>query len=564
MPPELTAYLDYREISGGKPSTLEEFRTELQRFPRNAVVRLCAVMNTIVATWLGDFNLQVQMKFVRSFFPPRTADRIFATNRPVFHRHQLLFVMQQALQHCSKADSPIVGPYFDGLGTVLLMASDHLHTPMIDRADLSDKALQVMVSMIPTLEANQVTHYLNRIARSYLMLSKFTEPLRRTAEFVDVHALFEEATKLPLPTYQALVWGAVSRFAKVDELRITEDMSAFSIGPDWFLNTLVPEAQINSFLADISATPDGFAESLAQKNPQLNDFTVLRDKPFIDDLDRFFPVDFTFLSDKLESGLFWRVHNNFREKRDKDRLHVFWGHVFELYLNWIFQRACTGRPNHFYPDPKFLSDPNEQVCDGLIVCGRVAILMEYKGSTFTAASKYGGEIEPLKREIDEKLVGEPNRRKGVRQLAHAVERLGRPEDTDSIQGLDMSQIAVLMPVVITRDDIGSAWGINAYLDSRFKELKTAKKHWRPTTSLFCLSADDVEKISPLLSDISFADLLNARHKADKALMSSFWTAENRVIRKKGYKKPEFVFETMKELTRLTTRTLGLKPPVPTE
>lgn len=557
--PELVSYLDYREINGGKPSTLAEFQEELARFPRNAVARLCAAMNTVIATWIGDFNLEVQQRFIRSFFPPEFAEKIIATNRPVFHRHQLLFSIQQAFLHCTKIDEPLPAPYFGGFGRVLLMASDHLHIPMPEGpAETSEKAAQVIVSLLPTLEANNFTNYLNRIVRSFVMLSRFVEPLRGQKVFFDVPALFEEATKIPLATYQSLIWGSMSRFSKVERLRNTQDVSDLSVATEWYGKHL-PQIQTDSFLTDISATPDQFAQVLTQKAPRAIDFTVLRDKPFIHDTGRFFPVDFTFLSDKLESGVFWRVHNNFQERGEKELFHIFWGMVFEQYLNWIFEQTCRGKANRFYRDPRFASNADEQVCDGLIVSGRAAILMEYKGSTFTAASKYGGDANVLKAELESKLIGEPDRRKGVRQLAHSVERLCKRENADSIQGVEMADIEVIFPVIITRDDIGSAWGMNAYLNARFQELKAIEKQWRPVTSLFCLSANDAEMISSYLSDTSFAELLNARYRTEKPLMASFLTTENSVMNRRGVRKPEFVLEGMKELTKMTVQVLGLKP-----
>lgn len=562
MAAQLLAYLDYREVNRGVASTLDEFREELRKFPRNTVLRLCAVMNSVIAGWLGDVNFEVQERFIRSLFPPNLSQRMVAVKRVVFHRHQLLFVAREALAHCNTIEGLITEPYAGGFGKVLLMASDHVHMPMPDDSEppgaIQDKAINVMVTMLPSLEANHFTNYLDRIARSFLMLSRFTEPLREGRLFFDVRALFEEAAGIPLQVYQSLVWGSLSRFAKVERLRTTNDMLDFALPSAWFGSTRIPPAQIEAFLADVAASGEALATRLTQRAPAKLDFTIFRDKPLIREAAYSLPVDFTFVSDKLESGVFWRVHNHLPNDSDRDRFHSFWGLLFEQYLNWLFGQHCKGRANRFYPDPRFESNPDEQVCDGLVICGRSAVLMEYKGSTFTAASKYGGDADVLKREIEGKLVGTEARRKGVRQLVNAVERLCRRENTDGIRGIDTETLEVLIPVVITRDDVGSAWGLNAYLNERFRELKGAYGLWRPVTSLFSLSADDVEKISSYLSDTRLSDLLLARYRADRRLMSSFWTAGNRVVDKKGFRKPAFVYSALRELTELTADVLGLE------
>jgi hypothetical protein len=556
MPPTLVAYLDYRTLNGGKPSTLEQLREGLRRLPRNAVVRLCCAMNSLVATWVGEQDMEVQTNLIRGAFPPERASQILSTGRPVFHRQQLLFTIKEALRWSVKSDEPITRPFWDGLGEVLLMANDHLHVAMVERTEFSDKAAEVVVSTVPVLEANNATSYLTRMARSYLTLSRFVEPLRGTANFFDVRSLFEKATKVPLEVYQSLLWGSISRVANVEKLRKSVDLADFAIPRKWFATTKISEAQIESFLADISASLDELGR-LTQKESKPNDFTLLKDHPVIDDLEHFLPIDFTFLTDKLESGVFWRVHNHL-DSKDKEKFHAFWGVVFEKYMNWVFTQASNGKSNRFLPDPRFRSNTNEQVCDGLILCDRTAVLMEYKGSTFTARTKYGGDADCFKTEVESKLVGTPQKRKGIRQLAEAVDKLCRPDNPDAIDGVDMTEVTVIFPLLITRDDIGSAWGMNAYLNSRFQELISGMRRLRPVTSLFCMSADDIEKLSPFLADTSLAKTLSARHKAEKPLMASFWMVDNKFLRRKGTRKPTIAMDATKELTQLTLRTLGLK------
>ena len=145
------------------------------------------------------------------------------------------------------------------------------------------------------------------------------------------------------------------------------------------------------------------------------------------------------------------------------------------------------------------------------------------------------------------------------QLAHAVDKLCRQKDPDGIQGLDMSNVEVILPVVIMRDDIGSAWGMNAYLNIRFQESKTVQAQGRAVTALFCLSANDIEMISSYLFDTRLLDILMARYRAERPLMASFWTTENTVLKKRNFRKPQFVFDQMKELTAMSLKVLGLKP-----
>src|ERR1700722_2538751 len=127
MPPSIMTYLIGRELTG-KPTTHEEFRNRLQLFSRSAVLRLTSILNMLLSKWAGDYDFAAHAKLVRSFFPPRTAAAIIETKRLAFHRHQLLFVAQEALRHCGDDARDMTGPYWGGFGVVLLMASDLLDT----------------------------------------------------------------------------------------------------------------------------------------------------------------------------------------------------------------------------------------------------------------------------------------------------------------------------------------------------------------------------------------------------------------------------------------------------
>jgi hypothetical protein len=119
MPPELLSYLDYRALNRNVPSAIEEFRDELRRFPRNAVIRVCCAINNVIATWVADFDMGVQWDLVHRFFPLGRVSEIVALGRPVFHRHQLLFVMQEALRYCSDLDGEAGAPPVTELGCAI-------------------------------------------------------------------------------------------------------------------------------------------------------------------------------------------------------------------------------------------------------------------------------------------------------------------------------------------------------------------------------------------------------------------------------------------------------------
>jgi len=184
--------------------------------------------------------------------------------------------------------------------------------------------------------------------------------------------------------------------------------------------------------------------------------------------------------------------------------------------------------------------------------------MEYKGSTFTARGKYAGDGKALKKELEQKLVGEPKRRKGVRQLAEAAGRLGRRVNPDRIEGVDFSGVQRVLPLLVMRDDFGSTFGMNTYLEFRFRELAIERNLQFEVPSVFVLSCDDVEKVTPYLRDTFLADILMARFRQEPSLFSPFWIVRNEVLETKSERKPQWVYDALKALVEMTVERLGLE------
>jgi hypothetical protein len=556
MPPALLTYIIARELTG-RVTTEEEFRNRLRRFSRNSVVRLSSVLNLVLSNWAGDYDFDAHEKLARSFFPPPIATRIINSKRLAFHRHQLLFVAQQALRHCGDGAREMTPPYWGGFGVVLLMASELLYTPVPHGGTPSEELARKVCQILPDMEVNGIQSYQNKIARSYAMTSRFIEPFRGKANFFDVSKLFENAAGVPLETYQALLFGSVSRFTKLDDLKKSVNPADFAVPEGWFRNTTVSSERIERFFEFVSGSAESFAKAVIEKKPNPNDFTIFRDKPMFQEQGHFYPTDLSFLAEKFESGTFWRVHNSLQPS-ERANFHSFWGNVFESYITWIMSSSVDGKTNRFCPDPKYAGRPTDQVSDGIVICGRSAVVIEYKSSTFTVAGKYGGDAAKLDSELKSKLVGTDEARKGVHQLADAVQKLCRQKDPDQVEGLDMYGITTVFPLIITRDDLGSAFYMNAYLNWHFQALIKGKRFLRSVTPLFCMSANDLENLSPFLADTSLADILSARYKQDKKLMFSLWTVENAVLQRRGPRKSTLLNHEIEMLGAMIETQLGLK------
>jgi len=133
----------------------------------------------------------------------------------VFHRRQLLLIMKLAVEHCPVTghELPKAPPgYF---GTILLMANDQFHYglypfPAQGAADEEEKVSRVLAEFVPVSEYAGF-RIENRIIRSHLMMTKYTDQLSSHPDFINVSAAYRELTGISLEDHEALTFGLFTR-----------------------------------------------------------------------------------------------------------------------------------------------------------------------------------------------------------------------------------------------------------------------------------------------------------------------------------------------------------------
>jgi hypothetical protein len=523
-------YLIYREVTGTLASEAE-FQRRLRRFSSGALLRVCSVLNMLLTQWVDGYDKDTHARLVHSFFPTPLANALLATGRPVFHRHQLLFIAQEALRHCDNTHhTPLNFSDFRQAGIMMLMASELLARPAMRRPASSEELARRISSILPDMETNGPVTYQRKVARSLAMCTDFVDQLRGTKNYFDIRKLFRDGTQIELDTFYALLFGCFSRFLNLERIKASTKLLDYAVGAEYFRKcAAITPAELNQFFAYMSADVGGFAADVQAKNPHRNEFTVFRNKPLFADNGNYLPLDLSLLADKMESGVFWSVHSQIDAKK-RDNFHQFWGEVFELYVSWLIKASVNGHINSFFARPRYLKRVGAEVCDAIVLSGASAIMIECKGSTLTAESKYGGDPKVLDAELKQKFVGTENSRKGVRQLIDAIKSLFAKDACDAVRDVDLRKVERVIPILLTRDDIGSAFNFSAYLNFHFQELIQETEFTRSISPLSALSAADLESLSPYLVDMPLSDALLARIEADKDLIFPFWNNENTVLK----------------------------------
>jgi hypothetical protein len=475
----------------------------------------------------GRFNMQVHNELVARYLPLSLQQRI--RYRPggepavVFHREQLLLLAKEALFHCTAAGR-LWPPGDAAFARLLLMANDQMAYVFPDPADELDHMAQRIVQFIPVVESTGFSGLQHKVLRPYVMVTRFLTPEGRGLHF-DIPSLFEAATRLPLRTYWAANFAVITRILRFDLNSFRQSRDNFGLDEAWHSRTQITAEHLSAFFSEISVALDALPGNGV---PNVNDFTLFKSKPLFKFRDRVFPIDFAFTASKCESGMFWNVHDQL-EPRDRPLFHSCWGEVFERYLNWVLKESVDSERNVFIANPQYAGREEEQVSDAIIRCGPDLVLLEYKGSTFTAAGKYGGDPAQLRREIESKLIGTEEDRKGLHQLAEAVKRIAL-KPRDAVKHLNLTGTRKIFPVLVTRDDLGGVMHINEYLNARFRSFLN-RKEVAPisVTPLFCFFADECEIIANALKRVRLTEICEARYKRDPELRAPFSIVENAAI-----------------------------------
>lgn len=534
MATEFATYVGWKEISG-QSIPLDKLRLFLSQLPKQQVIFACSLLNTALGTWEGSVNVDEHDQMLGLMFSPQYAQKLsrFARygnpKRYVFHRQQVLFLIREAAVH-AKENLPDMETGFGGrLGLCCLIANDLLQHPTVTHSDIPDY-VRLLPEMVIINDYTYRENILGKIARTKFMLEHIgCEPeLRGRKEFVDVPALFEGRVGLSLGDYSTFGIGVLCKYLSFRSQLQFSNPGAFYLGRNYFQIADAKKSALDAFLGDVSVRLQDLTTPCKNAKHN-NDFNALRDRPLVEIQEgAFAPTDVGFLADKLESGVFWRVHNEcLSSRKERDNLHTFWGHLFQAYVSRLLQDVTNPASlNRLISSPMF--DKSGEACDAIILCPESrAIFMEFKSSMLTAPAKYSGEPDQLLSELQEKFVGRPEKPKGIYQLANAITKFARKASPERIEGMPAANM--IFPVLIAKDYALSSPLVNRYLNDEFKKLVYRKNLRVVVGPLFVLTIYELEEISPHLIDCALSEILEGKYQQDKTLSLPFLGSKNRVL-----------------------------------
>ena len=459
---ELAVYETF-EDNFGKKASLEELVSEIRQFSLSSLLWTCAVVVTGAQLCdRSDPPLDVYARLLNLFFPRTLATRFQIgfwskdPRREVFHRRQILLIAKLGILHCEPngIDLRRSGERF---GSILLKANDQFHHGLLPRPDENlpekERFSRIIAELIAVTEYGK-PNIAHQLGRNQLLLNQYVNRQSADADFVDVAREFEEYAGITTEENTAMLFGLHARFGRNLAETIKTDPGALPFSIQTFSQTPISIAKRSRFIDTVSGTPALMRRELLRRDYGPNDFTIFRKFPAVEQwfnphLKSFWIghllLDNHMLMEKQIAGPYWCAF-----RRHEERFTRFWGRVFESYISDLLANACADTPARFIPDVRNPDNPNEQICDGLVVDGTELVVIETKAALFRANAKYSGDHRLLADEIDSKLVREreTGQKKAAVQLADAAAKLLDP-DTLPRLGIDLHGLSRIYPLVVT-------------------------------------------------------------------------------------------------------------------
>lgn len=505
-------------------SSEDELIDAIRRFERNSLLWVCAEIVARIQLWARPalHNRNNYLSYLRDLFDPETSTELFRRStseypvRLVFHRRQIGLIAKLAVRY---ADGDLDARLCRSeLGTFFLMANDRFHYGLLPNPEDStlgerDAALRMVTEMLAVYEggAPDISAF---FTRGHLMLTRYAPALAKAADYVDVAGVFQQKTGFSIPEFEALIFSVHARFGALFSQTVVLYPELLPLRTKDFETTTVTAEKTAVFLEFVSIPQESLKGEIVASGNGANDATPFRKHPMVENRDPatasreaqgHLMIDNMAFLERATSGPYWTANAD----HSKD-LHTFWGAVFEGYVTDLLSRACAGTNAQFFPDPRQDGDASVQICDGIVVAGSTAVLIECKANMFRADSKYKGDPALLLKEIEKKWVrNEKGKKKGVDQLSAAVRLLfdnGKPQAI--FNKVDWTKIKSVHLSLVTLDSLGETIGMSKLLNTFLPEtLDVARYGVGFIKPLHCMDIASLERAAAYFDTLALPEIL---------------------------------------------------------
>ena len=437
------------------------------------------------------------------------------TNHIIFHREATLRLLSRSVCVADPNSKRLPDTTHEArheLTRCYLIANKLLATESPDTGEESTasqrKDLPEMFSHFEYAVNNSPGHHIrNTIVRS----DDFLRRLQRKSQKFDLNRTFSQATKLTIKDYQHLIFSILAKVLSFSPKKIrTGEAYIFGTNVSPTLNPLY-----DKLLQHICISIDEIANRSNSTPSLTNQFLLWRKYPLLKiSENHIMCVDMGFLVDKIETGVFWIIRQLLEDNEPGkgEEIIALRGEVFEDYAASIVERGIhaqsPSRMERCIIKPKYAQKEQAECTDIAVYGSDTLILLECKAPLLAAQTKFSGDSSSFYKNLEAKLI-EP---KGIKQLWDAIQILAHEDETKRyiVEGIDISKVKKIFPVLVLPDRLFSLVFMNRFLDSAFQQFVKCDDVRKDMAimPLTVLTIADLEDLEPYLSDKPFHAHLN--------------------------------------------------------
>lgn len=427
----------------------------------------------------------------------------------IFHRNPTLRLLSMSVCDASRNStrSPdIADDARNDLATCYLVVNELLAEEAPPAGMGSEEKLRNdLAELIAIFEYSVNPSPWRHIKHTIVRSNEFLTLLQEKASTFDVNAAFLEATTgLTLQHYQHLIFSVFAVYTRFSPEEILEGNALFiDTKPSPALATLYDK------LLQHTCIPIEELARYAETTTSLtNEFRLWRQFPLVKlSDDQIMCVDMGFLVDKIETGVFWIIRDKLEDKiaGKGEQIIRLRGAVFEDYAASIVERGINAQQPP--SKEKFIIKPmydqkGKAECTDIAVFGEdTLILLECKAPLLSAKAKFSRDFSEFYKAIKPSVI------KGIGQLWASIQDIGHTDKKQrrKVEGINISKINRIYPVLVLPDRLFSLPGMNRYLNSEFQHLvkRNALKKHLADMHLTVLTISDFEDLEPYLHDKPF-------------------------------------------------------------
>lgn len=565
----MTVLVSYSEIYGNNP-TDKRFSELISSFNTEHTFISLAMWNLMFSLYESNFELNKYLQgfFIHNLINRDQQEQVFQkagleseTPRPVFSRWQFLGLMKRILLESSTDGNK--DPRHDDearreLGDLNLMLSDLFFTEELSEglkkaaSDSEKMHDELMTQWLFQFELVNPPDVFQAVARNFEYFNIFDN---RANEFTfsngeSLAQRFEYLTGLKIQQYLRLYFAIYISHTELlmsHPNDINENPSKINFDKERIFSLLdfnseEREVFFQRVLIDLPSLIESVKRDASSTRMWQFDFTTFRHSPLVYNTDAkqgFTCIDFSFLIEKLASGIYHTILNSWAE-RDAERgsFQSYWGKTFEQFVNDRLSEAypASVSANRLYANPYFKKKKNKsiEVSDAVLDVGDALIIMEHKGGYLSLDEKYSGEANKLLDGIANKF----GLNKAIRQLSKSIRILfninaqerdiffecdKENHSPNHFNAEDSERIRKVYPVLIVQDFSMTMGFVNRRLKLQFKqkmqEFKLDSKiDVRP---LSLLTIEDLENILEHLEEVTLTDILDEYSRKEHEPRSTF-------------------------------------------